>query len=74
MRDKKKPTRQQRELQALLLAEQTLKSLLQFARPTQSYDFVRDPLVRITTEREVLQLAAVGDPVAVQMRRTRRAV
>lgn len=72
MPEKRKPTRRQRELQVLILCEQMLRELLQHSRPTQSYDFVREPLARIATEREVLQLAADGDPVAMRMRRGRR--
>ena len=68
----KKPTRRERERQLLILAEQVLRELLDYSRPTQTYDFLRQPLVQIATEREVMQLADLGDPIALRMRRTRR--
>lgn len=65
--------RRDRELRLLLSLEMSMQMLLQqHASKKQPYDFLREPLSLIRTERHMIELAAAGDPVAQMARRTRR--
>jgi hypothetical protein len=68
-----KATRRQREMQLLLSLETGMQLLIrQHASSKQTYSFLQEPLARLRAEREMIQLAESGDPVAQMARRSRR--
>lgn len=68
-----KATRRQRELQLLLSLEVGMTMLIrQHATGKQTYSFLKEPLAQLRAEREMIQLAESGDPLAQMARRSRR--